>query len=746
MKSADLTFQNSSKSSELDLDFKEYWNAVKRRWLPATTASLITLSLAGLAILQQKPVYETKGKILIKPDETPSLTGLESGQEDLEPLTLQSNPLKTEIEIILSRPIIEKTISEANVVDESGEPKSVSSVRGSLNVEVANGTDILEISYSGLQPEQSASIVNTLMNLYIENNIRLNQAEAIAAREFLSRELPTAEAAVQRAELELSRFKEANQLVAIDAESQEAVELVATLDQQLAETRALLDNTNAQLSSVQERLNMGLQLATQISAVSQSEGVRELLTELQTVESQLTSERTFFQDGSPQIVDLEKRRGALQDLLSERIRRVIGNNQAIPDRNLQLGELEQGLIDSFVNLEIQRLGLSNQVRSLQESRSDYINRISNLPRLEREQRSLQRRLNVVQTNYENLLARQQEVQAVENQTLGNARIIEVATIPEDPALNTKAFALGMGGLLASFMVFGLVTFACEIQDPKLKSVGQVKKLLKYRLIEVIPSAQSTHAARLSYPLKGLSNKSLSNTPFINAPNSPISEVYRMLQVNLQSYSLKEPCRKIVVSSAIPNEGKSTVAANLALATAELGEKVLLIDANLRRPSLHRTWNTSGSVGLCNVLSEEIQLESAVQSIAPNFDILTAGSSVEFPLALLKSSKMSKLLRTVSQKYSWIIIDTPPLLLAPDALGLNELSDGMVLVARLGELDSSSAVAARETLERSNQKVLGMVVNDASNDSEYVNRLDFIEGYYSNRNNQHSVPASSTAMN
>ena len=733
------------KKDDLDLDFKEYWLALKRRWIPATVISSFVLGLTSIVLLTQKSAYEAKGKLLIKPDEIPSLAGLELDQSDLEPLTLQSNPLKTEIEIIRSKPVMAKVIEAIELETDNIETTSISSIRSGLEIDIAGGTDILEIIYSDPDPERAADIVNATMSVYIKTNIELNQAEAVSARQFIAEELPKAEAALQTAESELSLFKENNQLVNIDEESRSMVNFVTELNQQLAEVQAQLANTDARLLGLQEKVGMSLEQAIDLSVLSQSEGVREVLSDLQAVENELAKESTFFQDSSPQIQDLENRRVALQEILRQRVASVVGNSDTLDGANLQIGQLEQGLIDAFVNSEIQKLGLSNQISALQEIRAEYIQRLGSLPNLERIQRDLQRRLDVAQTNYEDLLVKLQEVKAVENQTLGNARIIETASIPSDPVLSKKAIALALMGVVTSATLFGITVILLEALDSSLKSSGKIKELLKLPVLEEIPMAvNNSWKFNWNQKLVGRNGAVLIQ----DMPFSPISNLYRRLQMKLKFQQLGAAPKVIVVSSSVPEEGKSVVSANLALVTADLGEKVLLIDANIRQPSQHMIWNIPNKAGLSDLLTEDSAFETAVRSVNPELDILTIGSKRTDLGSVLNPEKMAQMINQVSQEYRWIIIDTPPILFSPDPLTLSQITNGnLLMVVRYGFINSDSALAVRELFDRTNQRSLGMVLYGAEElkDSSGINYQSYLDDEYSSLTMTGQEPAVNSAV-
>jgi capsular exopolysaccharide synthesis family protein len=191
----------------------------------------------------------------------------------------------------------------------------------------------------------------------------------------------------------------------------------------------------------------------------------------------------------------------------------------------------------------------------------------------------------------------------------------------------------------------------------------------------------------------------------------------MIQANLKFLSSDKELKIIVVTSSVPKEGKSTISANLAAAMAQLGRRVLLVDADMRRPCQHHVWELTNAAGLSDVLVGQAEFGAAAFEVIDNLDVLASGVMPPNPLALLDSKRMASLIKDFSDKYDFVIIDAPPLILAADALTLSQMSDGILLVARPGVVDYASVNTAKEMLERSGQNVLGLVVNDVVSENK-----------------------------
>ncbi|WP_458411737.1 CpsD/CapB family tyrosine-protein kinase [Schinkia sp. CFF1] len=193
--------------------------------------------------------------------------------------------------------------------------------------------------------------------------------------------------------------------------------------------------------------------------------------------------------------------------------------------------------------------------------------------------------------------------------------------------------------------------------------------------------------------------------------SPISEQYRTIRTNIQFSSVDQNLKKIVVTSPGPGEGKSTTVANLAVVFAQQDKKVLLIDADLRKPTVHYTFHVDNIIGITNVLTGQSELNRAIKaSEVENLDILPSGPIPPNPAEMLGSTAMKTLLENVADEYDMILIDSPPVLAVTDAHVLSNLADGVILVTKSGQTEYEMAIKSRDLLKNSKAKLLGVVLN------------------------------------
>ncbi|MEH1816455.1 MAG: polysaccharide biosynthesis tyrosine autokinase [Nostoc sp.] len=716
------------------INFQHYWRIVKRRWFLIAIIMGSVFGVTGLVTFSKKPIYESEGKLLFnKQSGVSSLTGVNEQLGQLNGVTNLSNPLETEAEIIRSHPLTQKTIAELQLKDNLGQPLEIDTLLSNLKIKSVRGTDILQLSYRSSNPQQATAIINRLMSVYLENNVRINRSEATAAREFLNKQLPLVETEVTQGEAALRRFKEKYQVVSLEEEAKEGVKRLNELSSQTTQLRAGLVDARSRSSALQNQLALNTQQAMALSSLSQSTAVQQVLSEYQKVQDQLAVERSRFTDEHPVITNLLNKEQALKEQLEARVTQTLGSSQPIPEQDLQIGQLKQTLTAKLVQVEVERLGLQNQVSVFMKAFVLYQARLGSLPKLEQQQLQLQRQLQAAQTTYEQMLKRLQEVQVLENQNVGNARIVSEALLPKKPVSPRILLNLALGGFLGFFLAIG-AALLLETGDKSVKTAEEAQQLLDYPFLGIIPVFDQK--ARLAR------GESITELAVLNNPYSSVNAAFEMLQMNLGFTFSDKELKVIVVSSSVMNEGKSFVAANLAVATAQMGRRVLLIDADMRHPHQHKMWQQPNLMGLSNVLVGQGTLAEAAKEVVINLELLTSGTIPPNPAALLDSQRMNGLLKQATQDYDCVIIDTPPLSVLADASIVGKMADGMLLVVRPGVVNSAAAKTTKALLEHSRVSVLGMVVNYVTtNDTDYTSYCYHTESGENNSRKKNKIKSS-----
>lgn len=712
-----------------EVEIQKYWLVLKRRWPIVAGVLLASIGFSSFLIFLQKPEYEASGMLLFKSDRTSSLTKVGEKIGDLESLMREGNPLETQAVILKSEPILKEVINTLELKDKKGNVLDPESLK--IKVEPIVGTDILKVSYTSEKPELTASVVNQVMKSYVAKNIEFNRTQVVAAGKFIKDQLPPARAELNQAAEALREFKTRYKIIELPEEASAAVQNVASIDEEINQARAALADTSAQEEKIRSQLNLGGSQAVEITSISQIPGVQEVLTELQKVQTKLANERARYTSEHPVITELKNKEITLNALLQQRVeqvlgpsgvKQVLGSQQNVAPAKLQIGRIKENLTTQYALIQAQRQGLENKIQALSNIRGTYKQRLSALPNLEKKQGDLERRLSIAQKNYESLVSRLQEIEVAEKQTVGNAKTIQPAQVPKKPSVSKITFLLGGGSIFVGLLLGTAAAFFVDLIDRTLKTVKEAETFFGYTLLGLIPKFESK---KTSAPVNLMSDKASARIIVATSPRSVVHEAYQMLQANLKFISHRK-VRTIVVTSSVPGEGKSEVSANLAAVLAQAGRRVLLVDADMRKPSQHHLWGLVNSVGLSNVIVGQDQLPQTVQTVTKELSILTAGVQPPNPLGLIDSDRMATLIETFCDRYDYIVFDTPPLAGTADAAVLGKMADGVLLVARPGVVDSASATAAKSLLERSEARILGMIANAVNLKQESGNHF-----YYSN---------------
>jgi polysaccharide biosynthesis transport protein len=354
--------------------------------------------------------------------------------------------------------------------------------------------------------------------------------------------------------------------------------------------------------------------------------------------------------------------------------------------------------DSKANLTKEIDTLKEQIATTQTA----INAIGTptSPAKETELARLQTELTQLRQSLAYLLQSYENIRLAEAQSTSNIVVVEPATLPINPIRPRTLQNTLLGALVGLMLSTGLV-FLIEYLDDRIRSPEQIDKVLRLPVVGLI--------AKMGNGYHGTGKNRL---VAVREPRSPVVEAFRSLRTNIQFAGVDQPIRTLLVTSAGPSEGKSTVAANLAVVMAQAGLKVTLIDCDLRRPTLHKQFNQVNRAGLTDVILHDPTQWSGltIASGVPNLSLLLSGSLPPNPSELLGSKRMRQLLDYLHQFNDVVIVDAPPLLPVTDALVLAPQTDGVLMVIDYGGTRIGEAVQGKTQLDQSGARILGVVMN------------------------------------
>jgi len=697
-------------SQQSSLNLETCANTLKKHWL-AGLSTFLAVSTLGVLFTALKPdSYEAEAKLKFKKSSASSVVSdLSRELGALSAVGAKSSPVNTEAEVFRSNPLIQKTINDLNLVDEEGKFINVGVFRQGLAVQEVATTDILRVAYRSSDPGKAAEVVNALIANYLNSNVGANKAEAVETRTFLESQLPLAKSNLKEKETSLKQFKVKNQIVSSEEETARITFSLRSIRENLRDIRSRIAQTESRANYLKGQLNVNVSQAVNRTNIGQSPEVAGISASLQELKTQLNQERSRFTSQNPVIIDLKERIKLQERLLAQQISSVSGSTSRT-GRTSRFSPIQQELTAELVRLEADKTGLNKQLTYLTNAEKDLQKKADKLPDLELNLAALQRDLDNSKQTYELLQNRLGAIKVASNQDIGNVRIISYATIPENP-ISSRMFGLVSAMTLGLISAIGVI-YLLEIKNSSLKTVEEARKIFGYSWLGVIPSFNQYQA-----PALVSSSRDLSIPPLVvkDYPGSSVSESFRMLQSNLRFLNSNQQLQTIVITSPISGEGKSTVAANLATAMAQVGHKVLLVDADLHSPVQQSIWNTYSDYGLSHLLAENLDSRLAIETVMQNLSILNAGALPPSPATLLDSYRMKDLIYYWSRVYDYVIIDSPALETAADAPILGRMADGVLLVVKPESVNHAQANFAKETLERSGQNVLGIVFNDVNPD-------------------------------
>jgi len=564
--------------------------------------------------------------------------------------------------------------------------ETVRQVQNSLNIaEVGDRTQIIKVSYLDRHPGRARDIVNQIVDEYQKKDIEHKSKEADSTLKFIEGALDTVKNEIDANEEELQVYKENSGIVQLSEEAQLLIEAAAQFESQRSQMEIERHKYVAMLSAIRA---VGIENAALPSLSSAEDtvlaGLGQNLAELKSKKSALLTE---FTADHPNVMAINEE----IDSLGQQVKNILGQTVTSWDARLKK-------LDDVIDL--------------------YNKQIAKLPSSERDLAELMRSAEVTRQIYTFLLEKRAEATITKASEISNIRVIDRAVTPHEQIKPKMKLNLLLGALAGLILSLGLAFFL-EVIDDSLKSIEEVERLVEQPIYGIIP--------RISDSLKEEKEEQPYSPMLVThySPQSPISEAFRTLRTNIHFTDPAKRIRTLLITSAGPSEGKSTVVSNLSLTFANTGLKTLLIDCDLRKPNIHSIFELKRYPGLTTVLSGEKAWRDAVRDTAiENLFVMTAGPIPPNPTEMLGSRLMQNLLVELQREFEVICIDSPPVVAVTDAAILSSIVDGTLLVVELGRSRNSVVNRAIDLLKKVNAHLLGVVTNNI-----YAGyRYDY--GYYS----------------
>lgn len=649
-------------------------------------------------------------------------------------------PVLRSVRSLFSRPK-----SNASAPEELGvAPGLIDQYLGMLTIGPVRNSRLVKVSFTGKSAGLSAEIANRHVEEYTGASLEQRLSLTLKAKEFLEKELAKAKDRIDATEAALNKFRKDKDIISLGGDKTDIVsERLGDLNVRFTEAQADRIRLEGQYALIRKSDYESLPDVIASSLVSQ---LKQALAQIEAERAELAMK---FKPGYPKMAETIAREAEARGRLDAEIRKIVAG--------IQSGYLAARSSERELANELER---QRQIALAQKDvGADYD--------------TLKRDVDTARSLYANLLQRLKDVDVAEQIKVSNISVVDAASPPMRPSKPRKLLNLTLASILGLVLGVGL-SFFLEYMDNTVKTPEDVERRLGLPTLGVVPSfdtpalaygnygygrrtrhAGSSAAGTVSGAGSGSNGRS-TEIVVSSHPNSVVSEAYRAIRTGILLSSADNPPQVILVTSGSAREGKTVTAINQALTLAQAGGRVLMIDADIRKPRLHKVFKLSNGHGLSTYLSGQSSLERILHevslkghggfSLAGNGDaagasggrlsVIPAGPMPPNPAELLGSRRMRETLETLRGLYDYVVIDTPPVLPVTDAILLAALSDGVILVVRGQETPIDVAVKSRDRLIYARAKILGVVLNDVDVTSgDYYQYQRYYYSYYADQDGE-----------
>ncbi len=678
----------------------------KRQWL-ILFFLLTIVTIVTIATFRMQPVYRASAQLEIGPENANILPF--QRVETYETFMDMENYIETQAKILVSETLALQTIQSTGIaglpefggqpgqtakfalpdgsIANQEPPPALGAFLGRLSVRRVPNSRLMEVSFESTSPQLAARVLNAHLDNYIEQNFRSKYEATTQASKWLASQLNELRIKVEKSEDERIGYERHNQIWTIDEKQNITTQKLAELNKELTEAQA-----------DRMRKEALYQLASSgnfdsLPAIRDNEMVQSLLKGQNKLNAEYADALNQYGPNFPRVARMKAQMKELEDSLAREKKNVVNRIEAdyrtAGQRELLLSQaLEKQKADADAMAE--RLVQYNILKRDAEANKQL---------------------------YEGLLQKLKEAGISAGLRSSNLRVVDPAMIPSSPSRPQKTRNILLAFLIGLVGGVGLA-FLREYLDNTVKTPSDIESLARLPSLAVVPSLVSANGRpRLPRLSKGETHEGDSRRVELvshHMPQSQISEAFRALRTSLLLSQAGHPPQVILVTSALPREGKTTAAVNLAVTLAQLGDRTLLMDADMRKPGVSRALNLPDGkhTGLSSYLAGFSSLDLVVvgHPAIPNLTTITTGPVPPNPADLLSSGRLQEALATLRQEYKFIVIDSPPIMAATDPVILSVLVDGVLLVVRSGETPKEAFMRARDLLASVKCRLLGVVLN------------------------------------
>ncbi|HWF39044.1 MAG TPA: polysaccharide biosynthesis tyrosine autokinase, partial [Candidatus Acidoferrales bacterium] len=677
----------------------------KHQWL-ILTFLLTVVTVVTIASFKMKPVYLASARVEVD-RESQNMLPFQGGNSYEEYEDMESY-VETQTKILQSETLALQTIKSLDLEREpefggnpatggmiqpapsSKRPEILGAFLGRLGVRRVPNSQLIEVSFEAEDPQLAAKIVNAHMQNYIEQNFRSKYDATTQASTWLSSELEDLRMKVEQSENARIAYERQNQIWQIDEKQDITTQRLADLSKAVTEAQTALAEKEA-LYRMATSGNVAALPAARDNAV-----VQDLIKRKEDADAQYAAALDQYGPNFPRV----------QRLVAQQKEAAANLDNA---RKTLVDSVQEEYNTARSHVQILQAALDQQKAETNAQAEKLV-----------QYHILQHDADSNKQLYDGLLQKLKEAGITAGLRSSNIRIVDPALAPSSPSRPQKARNIFLAFLVGIIGGIGLAVFR-EYLDNTIKSPDDVEALTGLPSLAVVPSQPGLNGyggklARLGRetPAAAPSGPRVEMLSYVQ-PKSQISEAFRALRTSLLLSQADHPPQVILVTSALPREGKTTAAVNLSVTLAQLGDRTLLIDSDLRKPGIRRALNLTGgkeSAGLSSYLAGVSSLEEAISPhpTIGNLSALTTGPVPPSPADLLSSHRMREALAELRRRYKFIVIDSPPIMAATDAVIVSAQTDGVLLVVRSGATPKEAFTRTRDLLAAVKCRLLGVVLN------------------------------------
>lgn len=719
----------------------------RKFWFLGTFLSVLIIS--GVITLISKPVYRSSMRVLVEPNykSRPQPNGNTSPNNVLTEPQVQVD-ITTQLEVLESSELLEKAIAQliqdypSLTLEDLRENLSISPVTGTSGSQKVQ-TNILRMEYADSSPLKTQKILKTLLSIYQSYNLEQQKLRLARGLSFINEQLPGIKRSVLEAEASLQQFRKTNNIIDPGEQAKAATVTLDSLGQQRETLKSQIQEARSTLGTLQRQLSSTPRGALTASRLSESTLYQNRLLTIQRTDIELEQQRQLLTDEHPVVLELKKRRQQQENALKQDAANVLGVEGSISasDSELiskgQVGENELSLLKELAVAESRLNSLRAKESSLFYTNTQLEQDLKRFPNLISQYERLQPEVQFRRDTLQKLLDARQDL-SLEISRGGYAWEVIDPPLAGEQISPVILRNLLLGTIIGLFLG-AVAAFIRESLDDRVHTQSELEERLPIPLLGVVPYLQSSSMDNgpMAANFERLPTMPLDASELLQW--QPLRESLDFIYTNIQLLQSTSPLKSIVITSAQGGEGKSTLSLGLAISAARLDQRVLLIDADLRKPTLHKLLSLSNGQGLSTILTGEVIEQDLLalpqwvymrwndsisdarvssshssRAIPPSdlsIDILTSGPNVLDPVKLLNPLKLKEFIKTYESSYDLILIDSPPVLGMVDALQLGNSSDGVILVARIDKVKRNDLKEASEMLSKLNR--IGVIANGAT---------------------------------